>query len=188
MDRRRTAWLLAAPLLAGTAALVLGAVAAAALAVVLAPFDAPAPGMVEAGRGVLASTLGDLTDLRQLAPLAAGVLLAELSWMVGLGLAAQRLFPRRRRAIPALVAVVISPMTAWVGVGLVAGGDGVRTLAVQTAVTAVLVASVIAGMAVFVAAGERWHAAPSRPPTQAPRPRRAPRPKAVAAPRPAGLL
>lgn len=191
MDRRRTTWLVAAPLLAGTAALMLGAAAASALAVVLTPYETPAPAPLDAGRAVLASTFGDLTDLRQLAPVAVGVLLAELTWVVGLGLGAQRLFPRRRRAIPAFAAVVLSALGAWVAIGLLAGDGGLWAVAVDDAVRAVLISGVASALLVFLPAGQHWPMAarpgPVAPASTVPR-RRPPRPKAVAAPRPAGLL
>ncbi len=195
MDRRRTAWLAAAPLLAGTAALMLGAAAASALAVVLTPYETPAPQVLDAGRAVLASTLRDLTDLRQLAPVAVGVLLAELTWVVGLGLGAQRLFPRRRRAIPALAAVVLSALGAWVAIGLLAGADGLWAVEVQDAVNAVLVAGVLSALVVYLPAGQHWpmevdavpHARASARPARRERPQRPTGPTAVTAPRPAGL-
>jgi len=196
MDRRRTAWLAAAPLLAATAALMLGAAAASALAVVLTPYETPAPHLLDAGRAVLSSTFGDLTDLRQLAPVAVGVLLAELTWVVGLGLGAQWLFPRRRRAIPAFAAVILSALGAWVAIGLLAGDDGLWGLTVDDAVDAVLVAGVLSALIVYVPAGQHWPMAPepvvaARPRAWArlaggQRPEPAARPKAVA-PRPAGL-
>lgn len=213
---RRTAWLVAVPLLAGTAALVLGAAATAAFAVVLTPYETPAPGVLEAGRGVLASTLGDLTTPRALAPVAAGVLLAGLTWAVGLGLGAQRLFPRRRRALPAFAAVLVSAAVAWVAVGVLAASEGdVWAVTVDDAVDAVLVASVAAGLLVFVPAGYFWQPVVGRPmgasgaprpaphpatrpipradrpvprPAPRPAPRRPARAKPVTAPRPAGLL
>lgn len=198
MDRRRTAWLVAAPLLAGAAALVLGAAAASALAVVLTPYETPAPPVLDAGRAVLASTLGDLTDLRQLAPVAVGVLLAELTWMVGLGLGAQRLFPRRRRAVPAVAAVLLSALAAWVAVGLLARDGGLWAVSVDDAVDAVLVGGVAAALLVYVPAGQHWpmpaQTGPAAEPRtsarspRAPRPEPSARPKAVTAPRPAGLL
>lgn len=195
MDRHRTAWLVAAPLLAGAAALMLGAVAASALAVVLAPYETPAPPILDAGRTVLASTLGDLTDLRQLAPVATGVLLSALTWAVGLGLGAQWLFPRRHRAAPVYAAVVLSALSAWVAVGLLAGDDGLWKVTVDDAVNAVVVAAVAAGLVVFLAAGQYWEQTTIRPhPVHVPRPRVKPpaRPapvtvKRVTAPRPAGL-
>ncbi len=198
MGRRRTAWLAAAPLLAGAAALVLGAAATSAFAVVLTPYEIPAPPVLDAGRAVLASTLGDLTDPRQLAPVAAGVLLAQMTWVVGLGLGAQRLFPRRRRAIPAVAAVVLSALGAWVAIGLLAGADGLWAVTVDDAVNAVLIGAVAAGLVVFLAAGHHWPLVRSRQAAE-PRPESAPRtrpasairpvpvPKRVAAPRPAGL-
>lgn len=197
MDWRRAAWLVAAPLLSGTAALVLGAAAASALAVVLTPYETPAPPVLDAGRAVLASTLGDLTDPRQLAPVAAGVLLAELTWVVGLGLGAQRLFPRRRRAIPALAAVVVSALGAWVAVGLLAGEAGLWGLGVEDAVNAMSLGGVASALLVYVPAGQHWPMSePDEPvlpqrvaarPSRGPRPDAPARPKAVAAPRPAGL-
>ncbi|KGM14934.1 hypothetical protein N867_14015, partial [Actinotalea fermentans ATCC 43279 = JCM 9966 = DSM 3133] len=157
---RRTAWLVAVPLLAGTAALVLGAAATAAAAVVLTPYEMPAPGVLEAGRGVLASTLGDLTTPRALAPVAAGVLLAGLTWAVGLGLGAQRLFPRRRRALPAIGAVLVSAAVAWVAIGVVAAAEAdVWAVTVDDAVDAVLVAAVGTGLLVFLPAGHFWRPA-----------------------------
>ena len=170
MGRRRMAWLAAAPLLAGTAALMLGAAAASALAVVLAPYGTPAPGMLDAGRAVLASTLGDLTGPRQLAPVAVGVLLAELTWMVGLGLAAQRLFPRRRRAIPAIAAVVLSVPGAWVAIGLLAIDGGLWAVEVRGAVDAVLVAGVLSALVVYLLAGQQWPMPAGPRPTAQPRP------------------
>lgn len=197
MDRRRTAWLVAAPLLAGTAALMLGAAAASALAVVLTPYETPAPPVLDAGRAVLASTLGDLTDLRRLAPVAVGVLLAELTWMVGLGLGAQRLFPRRRRAIPAFAAVVLSALGAWIAVGLLAGDAGLWAVTVDDAVDAVLIGGVAAALVVYVPAGQQWPMAAQTGPVaeprssarspRAPRPEPSARPKAVTAARPVGL-
>jgi hypothetical protein len=195
MDRRRTAWLAAAPLLAGTAALMLGAAAASALAVVLTPYETPAPQVLDAGRAVLASTLRDLTDLRQLAPVAVGVLLAELTWVVGLGVAAQRLFPRRRRAVPAFAAVVLSALGAWVGIGLLAGADGLWAVGVQDAVNVVLVAGVLSALVVYMPAGQHWPMEAETVPharawARFARGERLPqpaRPKAVTAPRPAGL-
>lgn len=196
MDRRRMAWLAAAPLLAGTAALMLGAAAASALAVVLTPYETPAPQVLDAGRAVLASTLGDLTDLRQLAPVAVGVLLAELTWIVGLGLGAQWLFPRRRRAIPALAAVVLSALGAWVAVGVLAGDGGLWAVTVDDAVNAVLVGGVVSALVVYLPAGQHWPmalepelAAPARAwaRLRGQRSHRPAGPKAVTAPRPAGL-
>lgn len=196
MDRRRTAWLAAAPLLAGTAALMLGAAAASALAVVLSPYEKPAPQVLDAGRAVLASTLGDLTDPRRLAPVAAGVLLAELTWIVGLGLGAQRLFPRRRRALPALAAVVLSALGAWVAVGVLAGDGGLWAVSVDDAVNAVLVGGVVSALVVYLPAGQHWpmalEPAPAAPARAWARlrgqePQRPAGPKAVTAPRPAGL-
>lgn len=196
MDRRRAAWLAAAPLLAGTAALMLGAAAASALAVVLTPYETPAPQVLDAGRAVLASTLRDLTDLRQLAPVAVGVLLAELTWVVGLGLGAQRLFPRRRRAVPALAAIVLSALGAWVGVGLLAGADGLWAVRVDDAVNVVLIAGVLSALVVYLPAGQHWPMAPEPAPAAPARawarlrgrePQRPARPRAVSAPRPAGL-
>ena len=196
MDRRRTAWLVAAPLLAATAALLLGAAAASALAVVLTPYETPAPPVLDAGRAVLASTVGDLTDPRQLAPVAAGVLLAELTWAVGLGLAAQRLFPRRRRAVPAVAAVVLSALGAWVALGVAAGEAGLQPLTVDAAVNALIVGSVLSALLVYVPAGQHWPMteppleAPRTPapPVREPRAARPARPRAVTAPRPASLL
>lgn len=206
MDRRRMAWLAAAPLLAGTAALMLGAAAASALAVVLTPYETPAPQVLDAGRAVLASTLGDLTDLRQLAPVAVGVLLAELTWVVGLGLGAQWLFPRRRRAIPAFAAVVLSALGAWIAIGLLAGSEGLWAVRVDDAVDAVLIGGVLSALVVYLPAGRHWptvdEPAPSvhprtwvrpargqRPdgPVRPARPTRPARPKAVTEARPAGL-
>lgn len=191
MDWRRTAWLVATPLLAGASALVLGAAAVCALAVVLTPYEAPVPQGLDAGRAVLESTLGDLTDPRQLAPVAAGVLLAALTWVVGLGLGAQRLFPRRRRAIPAVAAVVLSALAAWVGLGLLPGEDGLWAVTVDDAVNAIVLGAVSTGLLVLLVAGQQW-------PTHEPdleleqpagrAPERVPaRGKRVTAPRPAGL-
>lgn len=197
MDRRRMAWLAAAPVLAGTAALMLGAAAASALAVVLTPYEAPTPEVLDAGRAVLASTLGDLTDLRRLAPVAVGVLLAELTWIVGLGLGAQRLFPRRRRAIPAVAAVVLSALGAWVALGALAGADGLWSVSVDDAVNAVLIGGVVSALVVYLPAGQHWPMAEDPAPSVHPRtwvrlvrgqrdePRS--RPRAVTTPRPAGL-
>lgn len=196
MDRRRMAWLVAAPLLAGTAALMLGAAAASALAVVLAPYEQPAPQVLDAGRAVLTSTLGDLTDPRQLAPVAVGVLLAELTWIVGLGLGAQWLFPRRRRAVPAIAAVVLSALGAWVAVGVLSLDGGLWAVTVDGAVNAVLVGGVVSALVVYLPAGQLWPMALQPAPTaparawarlRGQRPQPVVRPKAVTAPRPAGL-
>lgn len=182
--RHRTAWLAATPLLAGTAALVLGGVAAASGAVALAPTDSPVPALTDAGRAVLGSPLGDLTDLRQLVPVAAGVVLAALTWVVGLGYGVQRMFPRRRRAVPGFVAVLVSTLASWVALGVAAGGDA-AVLDVRGALGAVWVTAVVAAMGVLLGAGYLWAAddVPERRRRPVPRPR----PAAPVRPRPAGL-
>lgn len=187
MRARRIAWLVAAPLLAGTWALVLGGIAASSFADVLSD-EKPTPGLPDAGRAVLASTLGDLTDLDRLAPVAAGVLLAAMAWVVGLGHGAQRLFPRRRRIWPALTAVVVSGLAGWVALGVVAGNGG-ADVEVRTVVVAVATVAVVMAVAVFLAAAYWSDGEPvpvRRPPVRPYVPGWPVPTRRVGAPRPAG--
>lgn len=165
MGPRRTAGLVAAPLLTAAGALAMGGIAAAAFTIALTPYDKPMPGASEAGRAVFESTLGDLTDPLRLAPVAAGVLLAELTWIFGIGITAQRLFPRRRRWLPGVAAVVLSLLGAWIAIGLVAGDGGLWGIAVHDAVRAIAVAGVLAALLVLIPAGMYW--APARVPARA---------------------
>ena len=122
MDRSRLAWLVAVPLTAAAAAMLLGAAAAATAAVVLTPFDGAEVTISESGRSLLAMTLADLDHTQTLAAVLIGLVLAELTWAVGLGVGAQALFPRRRRLIPALSAVLLGLVCGWVALGVLAAG------------------------------------------------------------------
>jgi len=178
MDRRRAAWLVAVPMLAAASAMVLGAAAAAATAVVVAPFDGAEPTFAVEGRALLGVTLGDLDDPLRALPVLTGVLLGALTWSVAVGLGAQRLFPARRRLLPAAAAVVLAGLVGWITIGGMAAGAVARDITVGSAAGALVLASVGAGVAVLLPAGFRWPM-----PSQPVPPRR--RPAATA--RPAGL-
>ena len=171
------AWLAAVPLLAAAGAMVLGAACAAAAGVLLTPYGGDADlTFAGAGRDLLALTLGDLDQPRLLAPIAVGLIIAEMAWVVGLGVGAQRLMPRRRRLIPAAAAVLLSALADWVAVGALAAGAEARDITVASAAVAVVFASVAAGLIVLPLAGHRWPLAP----------RPLPRPRPTPAARPAG--
>lgn len=166
MDRSRLAWLVAVPLTAAAAAMLLGAVAAATAAVVLTPFDGAEVTIAESGRSLLAMRLADLDDTQTLAAVSIGLVLAELTWAVGLGVGAQALFPRRRRLIPALSAVLLGLVCGWVALGVLAASAEAREIAIGSAAQALVVASLAAGLAVFVPAGLHWLPAPRQVPPQ----------------------
>lgn len=177
MDRRRTAWLAAVPLLAAAGALVLGAACAAAAAVFVTPYaDDAELSFSAAGQALLGVPLGDLEEPLRLLPVAVGVVMAELAWVVGLGVGVQRLLPRRRRLVPAAAAVLLAALGGWVALGALAVETQARDITVGSAAGAVVFAAVAAGLLVLPLAGRRWPLAP----------RPLPKPQPAPTPRPAG--
>lgn len=177
-DRHRMAWLATAPVVAGAAALVLGAATAATAAVVVTPYDGSLDvSIAEAGRALLSLTLGDLDDPLRLLPVAVGVVVAGLTWSVGLGLGAQALFPRRRRLLPAAAAVLLSALAGWVAIGVLAVGQEAREITVGRAAAALVLTGLAMAAPVYPLAGHRWRLTPQVARRPGPRP----------AARPAGL-
>lgn len=155
MDRRRGFWLVMWPALAVLAALVVGVGALGAASLAAEP-DGPAD--TEGLQLVLdrAAASGDVlvTELTG-SPVAAGaVVLAVLAWLVGLGVGAQRYFPRGRRLAPAVLAVLVA--AGVVALGVVLDEPAPSTLGALVPVAAA--AALIGGVVVFPLAGHLWQA------------------------------